>query len=117
MKLKTPHRYEEVSQFSVNLGQLSVKVFSKPGLPDWDQLPPSIELLAQYPKLHPTDRILLFGCHHGALPVVLARAVPDGQLFLIDNNSTALEMTRKTLIANNITSANLPVRRGYSSDP
>ena len=89
----------------MNLGQLSVKVVSKPGLPDWDQLPPSTELLAQYPKLHPTDHILLFGCHHGALPVVLAHSVPDGQLFLTDNNSTALEMTRMTLNANNITSA------------
>jgi hypothetical protein len=94
MKQVTTRGYEEISQFSVNLGQHSVEVVSKPGLPDWDQVPPATVLLALYPQLLPTDHILLFGSHHGALAVVLAHSAHEGQLYITDNNSTALEMTR-----------------------
>lgn len=107
MKLKTNLPYEEVSQFSVRLGKELLEVVSKPGLPDWDQVLPSAELLAEYPGLRPTDHVLLFGCHHGALGVVLARRLSDGHLCIIDNNFIALEMTRRTLVVNNISSVKI----------
>jgi 16S rRNA (guanine1207-N2)-methyltransferase len=107
MNIKTTQPYEQEKLFSVILCNETVKVTSKPGLPDWDLLLPSTQLLADYPKLQPRDRVLLFGCHHGALGVSIARHLPMGQLSIIDHNIIALEMARKTLAANNISSVNL----------
>jgi 16S rRNA G1207 methylase RsmC len=99
--------YEQKKQFSVNLCNEVIEVVSKPGLPDWDQLQPSAELLAKYPRLLPSDRVLLMGCHHGALSVYIARQLAIGQLCVTDNSYIALEMTRRTLEANNISSVDL----------
>jgi 16S rRNA (guanine1207-N2)-methyltransferase len=107
MNKKITQPYEQEKQFSVNLCNKAIQVTSKPGLPDWDQLLPSTQLLADYPKLLSTERVLLFGCHNGALGVSIARHLTLGRLSITDNNFIALEMTRKTLAANNISSTNL----------
>jgi len=107
MTIKTTQPYEQEELFSVKLCNEDVAVTSKPGLPDWDRLLPSTQLLAEYPKLQPLDRVLLFGCHNGALSVSIARHLPLGRLTIIDNNIIALDMTRKTLAANNISSVSL----------
>ena len=107
MNRKTFQPYEQVIQFSVKLCNEIIEVVSKPGLPDWDQLLPSTELLAECLRLLPTDRVLLFGIHHGALSVYIARHLPFGKLSVIDNNFTALEMIRRTLAVNRISSVNL----------
>jgi 16S rRNA (guanine1207-N2)-methyltransferase len=101
------HPYELVKQFPGKLADELVEIISKPGLADWDKLLPSSELLAVYPRLLPSDQVLLMGCHHGALAVFIARHLPVGQLSITDNNSIALAMTRKTLAANNISNVNL----------
>jgi 16S rRNA (guanine1207-N2)-methyltransferase len=107
MKNIYPQPYEQIKQFSVNLCYDVIEVVSKPGLPDWDQLQPSSELLAMYPRLLPSDHVLLMGCHHGALSVYIARHLPIGQLCVMDNNYIAIEMTFRTLAANNISSVDL----------
>ena len=107
MNRKTFQSYEQVKQFSVMLFNEIIEVVSKPGLPDWDQLLPSTELLAECLRLLPTDRVLLYGSHHGALSVFIARHLPFGKLSVTDNNFTALEMIRRTLAVNSISSVNL----------
>ena len=101
------HPYEKVKHFSGKLFDEYVEVISKPGLADWDTLLPSTELLAEHPRLLPSDHVLLMGCHNGALGVIIARHLPVGQLSITDNNSIALEMTHRTLAANNISNVNL----------
>lgn len=101
------HPYEQVKQFSFKLLDVDVEVSSKPGLAEWDKLLPSTVLLAEHPRVLPSDHVLLMGCHHGALGVIIAQHLPVGQLSITDNNSIALEMTRRTLAANNIASVNL----------
>jgi 16S rRNA (guanine1207-N2)-methyltransferase len=107
MNGKTSQPYEQGNHFSMKLCDMVVEVISKPGIPDWDQLLPSTQLLAEYQRLLPTARVLLFGSHHGALSVFIARNLPYGHLSVTDDNFIALEMTRRTLAANNISSVNL----------
>ncbi len=99
--------YEQIKQFSVNLCNEVIEVVSKPGLPYWNQLQPATELLAKYPRWLPSDRVLLMGCHHGALSVYIARQQSNGHLSVMDNSHIALEMTRRTMEANNISSVDL----------
>jgi 16S rRNA (guanine1207-N2)-methyltransferase len=107
MNKKSYLPYEQVKQFQFKLCNDLIMVVSKPGLPDWDQILPSTELLAEYPRFLPTDHVLLFGSHQGALSVFIARRLPLGRLSVIDNNYTVLEMIRKTLEINDISSVNL----------
>src|SRR4030042_5836888 len=107
MELNAVQPSEQVRQFSFRLNGEVIKVISKPGLPEWDQLLPAAELLAANSRLISTDQVLLFGCHHGALAVYLARGLTEGKLSITDNNFTALEVTRKTLEANNISSVDI----------
>ena len=103
----TSQLYETVRQFTVALVQKPIEVVSKPGLSDWDAVLPSTQLLAEFPLIPPTDKVLLFGTHSGALSVALARKLPHGQLWITDRDNIALEMTRKTLAANRISSVNI----------
>src|SRR4030042_3542642 len=102
MNRKSSQPYEQLKQFQLKLYNELVEVVSKPGLPDWDQRLPSTELLAEHLRLLPTDHVLLFGSHHGALSVFIARHLPLGRLSVIDNNYKVLEMVRKTLEVNDI---------------
>lgn len=102
MKTNPNDQYEQSFQFKLQLNGEQVLVFSKPGLPDWDQLLPSTTLLANLPTLQSTDHVLLFGCHHGAGAITLARKLEKGYLTITDHNFIALEMTRRTLAANQI---------------
>lgn len=91
-----------VHKFSVKLGKDQFELVTKPGLPDWDLVCPSTQLLAEYAAVNPTDSVLLYGCHQGALGAYLARNLLQGQLSITDTNYTALEITQQTLSANNI---------------
>ncbi len=72
------------------------------GLVDWKTIQPAIQLVVDWAAIKPTDKILLFGCHQGALPAYLAVRFPDSQLAITDHNHTALETTSHTLAANGI---------------
>jgi 16S rRNA (guanine1207-N2)-methyltransferase len=105
MNNKFDQPYEQEKCISMKLSGEIIEVISKPGLQDWDQLLPSTELLAEYQKVRPSDNVHIFGCHHGALCVFTARELPFGKLSISDNNSIALELTRKSLEVNHISSA------------
>jgi 16S rRNA (guanine1207-N2)-methyltransferase len=82
-----------------------IQVISKPGIPFWDQVTPSLNLMAE--KIHPSSdsHILILGAGHGALGVVLARLIDHGQLILSDFTLTALRIADQTLKINLITNA------------
>lgn len=104
------------------LGDEPILVVSKPGLPDWNMLPSSTKLLADNAVIRDSDRILLFGCHHGVLSVYLARHLAGGHLYITDNDGIALSLAEKTLVANNIsgvdlvTSSELPPQLHHTFD-
>jgi 16S rRNA (guanine1207-N2)-methyltransferase len=100
MPARALQSYESEHHFWVDLAGERLEVTSKPGLPDWDQLPPSAVLLAENSVAHPADLLIQFGCHNGALSAWFARKLIGGQLSIIDQSFIALEMTRKTLEAN-----------------
>jgi 16S rRNA (guanine1207-N2)-methyltransferase len=98
---------QNLEKHPVKLGDTQLEVLSAPGLPDWELSSPSARLIAENVRFRPTDRVLLFGCHQGALAAYLARILPPSQIFLSDNNLTALEVTRLALSANHVTGVNL----------
>ena len=106
MQLPSPQpAYYQTSQFAASLRGEVVQFISKPGLPNWDRVSPAARLLAQAATISPGSSVLLLGSGHGALGVVLARQVPDGRVWLMDTNFIALEMSERTLQANDVRNA------------
>ncbi|HEU5097547.1 MAG TPA: methyltransferase [Roseiflexaceae bacterium] len=101
--IASPQAYYQIQTFTATIGGQALQIISKPGFPDWDHISPAHRLLAE--AIHPpTDaRILLLGCSHGALGVMLAKQASS--VDLLDPNSIALAMAQRTLQANGVTNA------------
>jgi len=89
----------------ITLGGQTIKLISKPGIPDWDSVSPAQQLLADTVKPAVGARMLLMGCGPGALGAALARQAYAGIVALLDSNWIALAMAERTLDANNVTNA------------
>jgi len=97
--------YYQTHTFSATIGGQAIKIISKPGIPDWDNVSPAQQLLADAVKPAADARMLLLSCGPGALGVALARQAHAGSAILLDSSWIALEMAERTLSANNVTNA------------
>jgi 16S rRNA (guanine1207-N2)-methyltransferase len=86
----------------VKICKEQIEIVTRPGLPAWDLVSPSVQLLAEYGRINPADSVLLFGCHIGALGAYLARLLPKIQLTITDDNFNSLEVAKQTLLVNSI---------------
>lgn len=99
------HPYYQTTSFEAVLADESIRFVSKPGLPNWEQVSPAMQLLARNMVLSPHAKVLLLGCNHGALGVFLARQTPQGVVWLSDMNGIALMTAQQTLQVNSIRNA------------
>jgi 16S rRNA (guanine1207-N2)-methyltransferase len=97
----------DIRIFSVNIVKENIKVVTKPGLPEWNLVSPSVQLLAEYARIDPTEAGLLYGHYQGVMCSYLARIFPKAQLTIIDHNCTALEVSKQTLVVNNVSSVTI----------
>lgn len=95
-----PDTYQQTQAFNAQLAGATVRVLSKPGLPGGPSVDGPTMLAAELIIPAPAERVLLLGCGHGALGVVMARRLSQGQLTLHDPNLIARRMARLTLDAN-----------------
>lgn len=99
------HPYYRAVEFNATLRGAGLRVFTKAGFANWDEISPATNLLAETIMLPPDARVLHLGCGHGALGVALARAVPQGAVLLVDASHTAIALATQTLAANGIANA------------
>lgn len=93
-----PLAYDQPRTFAAQLGDQTILIHSKPGMPNWDGVSPASHLLDEAAKPAPSTRALLLGCGHGALGVALAKRASEVVLF--DINAIAVAMAGRTLAAN-----------------
>jgi len=101
----SPSAYYQTRAFSITLGGQAIKIISKPGIPDWDNVSPAQQLLADAVEPAAGAHMLLLGCGPGALGAALARQAHAGSATLLDSSWIALAMAERTLNANNVTNA------------
>lgn len=101
----TARSYHETKEFAATLHGQTIRVVSKPGIPNWDTVTSANTLLADEVKSSPTSRILVLGCGHGALGVSLARQATHGEVVLVDTNYVATQMAETTLRLNGVSNA------------
>lgn len=95
--------YDQIREFSADVGGQIIRFISKPGLANWDRVSPASMLLADTIVLGGGERALLFGCGHGALGAALARSARE--VVLMDTSALATAMAERTLRANGATNA------------
>ncbi len=106
MHLQTlPDDYNKVLFINANLGGEEIVVASKPGLPGWQHISPSTQLLSTLSGLPSQARILLFGTGPGAVAAVLGRRFTGCKQWLMDVSWTALRMAEITLQSNHVENA------------
>jgi len=94
--------YYSVKSFIANLGGSFIKYYSKPGLPAWDSLPPSIHLLANHANPGSQDRVWCINDGTGALAVAMAKKAPQVSCSMISYDLLAITCARLTLAENNM---------------
>lgn len=91
-------------EFQSSVGDTSVRVVSRPGLPDWGRVSPAMQLLAEHARVDVGERVLVSPGGHGALGVWAARHTSPGRALVYDTNVVAVECSRATLRANGLPS-------------
>lgn len=92
--------------FETELGGEMLRVVTRPGFPQWEEVGPAARLLAEYAQVSREERVLVWPCGHGALGVWAARRSAPERVALRDTNVVAVEMARRTLAANDCAAAN-----------
>jgi 16S rRNA (guanine1207-N2)-methyltransferase len=100
-----PGSYYQSDTFTATLRGQTLRIVSKPGLPNWGRVTPATVLLAEMVEAAPDAQVLQLGCGHGALGAALARQVPGGHVTLMDIDYIALTMAEQTLEANGVANA------------
>ncbi|MHB1296355.1 MAG: methyltransferase [Anaerolineae bacterium] len=99
MKKKAAGTTEDQT-IETGIGDLSVKLVTRPGFAGWNEVSQAEALLAAHAQLQSGDRVAICPAGHGALGVWAASRTPAGRVSLFDTNSIALEAARKTVAAN-----------------
>jgi len=94
--------YYSTKSFVANLSGSLIKYYSKPGLPAWDSLPPSIHLLANHANPGLQDQVWCINDGTGALAVAMAKKAPRGSCSMISYDLLAITCARLTLAENNM---------------
>ena len=110
--------YRRVRLLEGRLARQPVRCVTRPGFPDWNLIPPAMDLLARNAPLQEHTRVLLLPCGHGALGAWIAERYPDVDLALRDTNVIAVDMAQRTMALTQLAcrcAAHLPDERGYDA--
>jgi 16S rRNA (guanine1207-N2)-methyltransferase len=94
--------YEQPVDLQIQLWDRWIEVLSKPGIADWNQATPAQVLIARHTSIDPKQRLFYLGCGHGVAAAYLAITIPGAEIWVHDDHFIALEMTKKTLLKNNV---------------
>ncbi len=98
--LTVQDQYTQIYQFKTELDKQEIMVCSKPGIPEWDFITPSVHLLAEHTEIEPGWQVLQIGIGNGAGSVILGRKANPASVYGWDANFVAHQCTRMTLAAN-----------------
>ena len=71
--------------------------------------------LLRHVELKPDDKVLDLGCGYGIVGIAAAKVTGGENVFMVDNNSTAVEISQKNAIANNVPDVTVRCGKGVSA--
>ena len=100
---------EQKEQRVMQLGELPVRVTTRPDLAAWDETAPAMQLMAAQAHLDAGERILISPCGHGALGVWAASRTHPTLVTLQDTHTVAVQLARQTLSNHGLDRAHVQV--------
>lgn len=97
-----PLDYYSYRELTADLGGEQVSYYSKPGIPDWEIIPPAHYLLIDSAQPTPSDHVWCINCGTGAIASVMAKKVPQGIIQVSTNDILSLSATRLCRNKNNL---------------
>jgi 16S rRNA (guanine1207-N2)-methyltransferase len=94
--------YTETRTLDATLGDRSLRIITRPGFPDWDQVSQAEQLLVAYATISAEQQVLVYPCGHGALGLWAAGHTDPRRIALRDTNAIAAEMARRTCAENDL---------------
>jgi len=99
--------YQETRLLEFTVSGISILIYSKPGIPLWDQISPWSELILNFLQVKPDDKIFIEGIEKCELVILLSHFHSDLEFCLKETNLINLELAKKTLLFNQITNAEI----------
>jgi 16S rRNA (guanine1207-N2)-methyltransferase len=90
---------------AIALDGIETSLVSKPGVFAWDRVDDGTAALIDTMEIAAHDYVLDLGCGTGLAGLAAARHATAGQVVLVDADVRAVESSRRTLEANNVTNA------------
>jgi 16S rRNA (guanine1207-N2)-methyltransferase len=94
--------YFHVHSQSARLNSRDIHFLTKPGIPNWNTIPPASVLIAVNIVLPPHHRVLLLGCENPALAIFIAGQLHAGELFIFEPNFLSNQLTSRSLVSNGL---------------
>jgi 16S rRNA (guanine1207-N2)-methyltransferase len=94
--------YYQPVLLEARFGDLNIQYYSKPGLPDWQNIPPAINLLAEHAHFRTSETSWLVNCGSGALAAYLAIQFPASTFWVSVPDVLTLSCTQLTQKKNGI---------------
>ncbi|MBI2761271.1 MAG: methyltransferase, partial [Chloroflexi bacterium] len=94
-------------ELGVELRGARFAVHSRPGVFAWDRLDEGTRALAEVMDIGADHTVLDLGCGSGVLGAVAATLAPEGHVWMIDADVTAVECARRTSAANGLANCTL----------
>jgi len=97
--------YYDYIEFDVPVRGRSYHIVSKPGIFSWNRLDAGTRTLLDHLEIGENDTILDLGAGYGIIGVVAATLAPRGHAYLVDAHVAAVNASKRTIAANNVTNA------------
>jgi 16S rRNA (guanine1207-N2)-methyltransferase len=107
MKNMSEYSYYQSHELNAKLKGVPIPFVSKPGLSDWDQITVATQLLAEVVNVTLGAKVMVVGVRQGVLAVVMAKQLTKENLYVMDTNIIALDMTERTLKMNAVHNVNI----------
>jgi len=70
--------------------------------------------MLKYVSLKPEDKVLDLGCGYGVVGIAVAKAIGDKQVYMVDYNELAVELSKENAIRNNVPNVTIECRNGVA---
>jgi len=107
MRLSTHHQFLLID---AELGGLPLCLATRPGFPEWNQVSQAARLIAHHAQIEPGQRVLVFPCGNGGLGAWAASQTEAHCITMLDTNTIAVELARRTMAANGAGGARIEVK-------
>ncbi|MEM4553065.1 MAG: methyltransferase [Ignisphaera sp.] len=96
---------------------VSIELEVVPGLFSYKHIDEGTRLLIEYAEIPEKGVVLDLGCGYGVIGITLAKINPNLEIYMVDINKDAVEITKRNILRNKLDSNRIKVLHGNLYEP